>query len=79
MLRDSIVTFLRGEYRAGFLTVDPDEFTVEFIEHLATFCAAQSGGPCPRCDAVVADYGRQIRNLERWVRWLLPRRRGGRP
>jgi hypothetical protein len=79
MLRDSVVEFLQDEYRHGTLLVNPTEFcTLSFLENLSAFIAAQHGPRCPRCDAVTADYSRQIAHLQRWVRWLLPRRRGGR-
>ena len=79
MLHDNVVEFLQNEYREGFLLANPDQFcSVEFLEHLVGFIGAQAGVRCPRCDAVVSNYTRQIENLQRWVRWLLPRRRGGR-
>src|SRR5688572_27406015 len=71
--------FCRTNIATATCLADPDQFcTVAFLEHLVTFIEAQSEGRCPRCDAVAADYTRQIENLQRWVRWLLPRRRGGR-
>jgi hypothetical protein len=80
MVQDNIMTFLQEEYRAGYLLADPYEVcTVLFLQHLLEFIEAQGGSQCPRCDAVVSDYSRQIANLQRWVRWILPRRRGGRP
>jgi hypothetical protein len=80
MLHDNLVTFLRDEYRDGFLLMDPDEFcTVEFLTHLATFIEAQAGARCQHCDAVVSDYRRQVEHLQKWIRWLLPRRGGQRP
>jgi hypothetical protein len=80
MLHDNLVTFLREEYHDGNLRADPDQFcTVAFLEHLAGFIEAQAGARCRHCDAIAADLSRQVQNLERWVRWLLPRRRGGRP
>jgi hypothetical protein len=80
MPQGNIVEFLHNEYRDGYLLADPDQFcTVGFLEHLCNFIEAQHGPGCPRCDAVVSDYRRQIENLSKWVRWLLPRRRGGRP
>jgi hypothetical protein len=82
MLRDSVVDFLRDEYRHGYLLVNPDQFcTVAFLEHLATFIERQGVARGLHADAIVADLTRQVRNLERWIRWLLPHRgrRGGRP
>jgi hypothetical protein len=78
-LRDSLITFLRQEHRDGTLRADPDAFcSIAFLDHLTQFIEAQEGR-CLACDAVAADFTRQIENLQRWVRWLLPRRRGGRP
>jgi hypothetical protein len=76
-MQDNLFEFLQNEHRAGFLQVPPEQFTLAFLEHLAQFIEAQHGPQCPRCDAVVSDYRRQIENLSKWVRWLLPRRRGG--
>jgi hypothetical protein len=80
MLQGNIFQFLQQEFRDGYLLMPPEEFcSVAFLEHLVGFIEAEAGARCPRCDAVVSDYSRQIANLQRWVRWLLPRRRGGRP
>jgi hypothetical protein len=78
MLHDSILEFLQREYREGFLLANPDVFcTGLFLQHLVEFIEAQAGARCPRCDAVASEYARQVDNLQRWIRWLLPRRRGG--
>jgi hypothetical protein len=77
-MQDNLFAFLQNEFRSGFLLADPLQIcSVAFLEHLSDFIEAQHGPNCPRCDAVVSDYRRQLRHLERWVRWLLPRRRGG--
>jgi hypothetical protein len=78
MVDDDVVEFLQNEYRDGYLLADPHQVcSVAFLEHLATFIEAHGGERCRHCDALIADYNRQIANLQRRVRWLLPRRRGG--
>jgi hypothetical protein len=78
MLQDNIVTFLQDQYRGGYLLADPEQVcTVAFLENLVEFIEAHGGERCRHCDALIADYNRQIANLQRWVRWLLPLRRGG--
>jgi hypothetical protein len=78
-MQDNLFEFLQNEHRAGFLLVPPEQFTLAFLEHLSTFIETQHGPNCPRCDAMASDLSRQVQALQRWVRWLLPRRRGGRP
>jgi hypothetical protein len=65
MLHDSLVTFLRQEHRNGTLRADPDQVcTVTFLEHLMRFIEEQKC-QCLICDAVAADYARQVENLQR--------------
>jgi hypothetical protein len=53
-LRESVITFLREEYRHGTLRADPDQVcSLAFLDHLKTFIEAQEG-TCRACAAVAA-------------------------
>jgi hypothetical protein len=63
MVHDNVVTFLRDEYRHGFLLADPDKIcTVAFLEHLAGFIEAQGRERCRHCDAIAAELTCQVQN-----------------